>query len=410
MYILQRKNPLRLRFAFTPVISNVLFYFCFFAYATAAILRDTTLRYAYTNLAAFLWNVMWFAAIISLVNVLLFEDFTIGQMMLIAAGAIVLFVSYRHNASPIMFETFAIAVSAKNVRLKKFFNVCTLYYVGILLFVYAIYKMGIIYARPILRGEILRWGFGFIHPNNLGGYLMILGLLVALRNYKKYTVWDYLFLVFLTFVEWEGPQCRTGAFCLVILMGLMFIMQLLDRDVLRVGLFRFGFRFLYPICFSLAFVASYFYNPSNTFLAELDEFLTQRISLGKKYFDKYRFTWVGQKISINTDLGKGELMYLDSAYLRMYIVIGVLGMIVLLVSFVLMMDWCIKKKQYAYLMVLSVMAIYGITELHMDYIHWNVFMVTLGPAIGALGTGKGRNDIHHHTNTKRRKVSARAAR
>lgn len=386
------KNPLYLKSAYTKRISCFLFYLSFFMYVIASVLRDTTLKYDYADIYSFLLNFYWIPIWIAIVNILFFTDYTIGQLCIYIIFAVVYWVSYRNYANYRLYHSFLILLSARHIEWKNFIKKALILYGTLLLVVFFGYCFDLLKSVDIYyRGDEVRWTLGFVHPNLLGGYIMVFAMLWVTERYENFNFWDAIVVLALAAFTWKGPASRTSSLIMGILLFFAIISKKYGKWLLKNAITRLAIIYIYPLCFLFIFCCSYLYDEKNVFLVKLDAILSGRVRFGHLFLDKYYHTWFGQKIKqINnrTAMLTGKsAMYLDSSYMRLYVGVGIVGCLITLWIFTRIMRYAVENARWDIISGSIAMAIYGISELYITYIHWNFYLIVFAslPAFQLTG-------------------------
>ena len=75
-------------------------------------------------------------------------------------------------------------------------------------------------------------------------------------------------------------------------------------------------------------------------------------------------------------------MYLDSAYMCLYVSIGIIGLLIILFVMIAAMLYAIRMRDWGMITGLLAYGIYGISEVYMMYVFFNVFL--MGVSYGEL--------------------------
>ena len=130
----------------------------------------------------------------------------------------------------------------------------------------------------------------------------------------------------------------------------------------------------------LIIVSSAFYDGNIPWMLKLNALFSNRLSLGRKAMDLFEFTWFGQYIrnfSYAEGLTAGGYFYIDSSYLQIALMYGVLWFAVVL--FVFLVIGCRAKRQQDWTMVwiLAFMAIHSVIEPRLIQLAYNPFILAL---------------------------------
>lgn len=367
-------------------ISQVLFYICLAVYMTASLLQYTSIKSGYPDFNKLLTQIIGYCVYVAIVNVILFADYSLIQLVLYVVMMILMYHSYKNAGTRLVYQGFVIALSARQVDWKRLRKVLLYGFGTFIVAGLILYAAGILTAFEYYKGERMRLVLGYNHPNVLGCMIMTFGLIWAANYAKRHKIWDYLVLAALAAFCWFEPMSRTSAISIAFAILVMLIAQFWGERLLDCAFVRWLLSLFAPLCFLLIFGLSYFYTPDSVFFQKINAALSGRVAFGHAFLDKYLHTWMGQKIKM---VGSAEAqrtgktnMYLDSAYMRLYVSIGIIGLLIILFVMIAAMLYAIRMRDWGMIIGLLAYGIYGISEVYMMYVFFNVFL--MGVSYGEL--------------------------
>jgi hypothetical protein len=377
-------------------VSQVLFGLTFFVYMTASLLQYTSVKTDYPDLNSALTALTWICVYLAVANAVLFADFSLMQLILYAVMGVILYFSYKNCGTRLLFQGYVMALSARQVEWRKLVRGIVCYLGAFLAVCLGLYAAGVLTGYEFFKNGRARLVLGYNHPNVLGCIIMVFGLVWIACRIKKPKLWDYLIVAALTIFCWAGPMSRTAAISLGAALLLMAVQQLWGDRLLSLVWIRWLLVLSSPICFLLIFSLSYFYTPDNAFLAKANAFLNGRAAFGRAFLEKYYHTWMGQKIKM---VGTAEAertgkanMYLDSAYMRLYVSLGILALFIFLFLMIAAMLYAIRQRDWGIIIGLLAFGLYGISEVYMIYVFFDVFLIGaayMDPSDGRLLMQRG---------------------
>lgn len=365
-------------------ISRVVFYICLAVYMTASLLQYTSIKTSYPEFNKVLTQITWYCVYAAIANIILFADYSLIQIILYIAMMILLYQSYKNCGTRLVYQSFVIALSARPVDWKHLRKVL-LYGMGAFIAIcFILYAAGVLVGFEYYKGERMRLVLGYNHPNVLGCIVMTFGLIWVAAFAKRSKLCDYLVVIALAAFCWFGPMSRTSAISLAFAVLLMLVAHFWGEKLLDCIVIRWLLSLFAPCCFLLIFGLSYLYTPDNAFFQKINAALSGRVAFGHAFLDKYLHTWMGQKIKMvgtaeSQKTGKPN-MYLDSAYMRLYVSIGIIGLLIVLFVMIAAMLYAIRMHDWGLIIGLLAFGIYGISEVYMMYVYFNVFL--MGAAYG----------------------------
>lgn len=376
---MKRVNPFLIKSKYSYIISQILFYVSFWGYLSAILIGTTTIRYEYKDIYELLLRITWLCVVVSIINIILFTDYKIDQLLLYTIIAVLLYISYGNCGERMFLQSFLIVLSARKTNWKNLIKNTLVFYICILCLLFLMYFLGITYDMNMHRGEELRYTYGIIHPNTLGHHIMVLAFIWVAVRYKVLKWFDYFFVGLMAVFTWSGPHSRTSFIMIVGLLILMFLMQLWNEKIMDNIVFKLLCILCYPVCLAFSLLTCYFYNEANSTFVAMDQLLSNRVRLGHQYLQDYYHTWFGQKIVMigsqkAAKTGKGYI-YLDSAYMRLYVSIGIIGMVIAILILMAIVCYCLRQRNWGALIGLLLFAVYGISETSITYLYRNVFLI-----------------------------------
>lgn len=371
-------------------ISQILFYLGFSVYMVASLLQYTSIKTDYPDLNKVLTELTWICVYTAIANAVLFCDYSLTQLVMYVVMGIILYVSYKNCGTRLVCQGFVMALSARQIPWKTLIRRLTILMAGFLAVCLLLYQTGILTKFEYFKNGKPQMILGYNHPNVLGCIVMVFGLMWIASRIENLRVWDYLVVAGLTAFCWFGPMSRTAAISLGIALILLVVQRFWGEKLLSFVWVRWLLVLSAPVCFLMIFALSYFYTPDNPFLAKANAALSGRPAHGRAFLTKYYHTWLGQKIKM---VGTAEAertgepnMYLDSAYMRLYVSVGILALLIVLFLMIAAMLYAIRVRNHGMIIGLLVLGIYGISEVYMMYAFYNVFLI--GAAYSEYSDGK----------------------
>lgn len=360
-------------------ISNILFYISFYGYLIVYVLDMTTIHYDYPELYTLFVHISWGCVILSLINVLLFTDYNLIQKLIYIAITALLYMSYKNSNLNAFLQSWIIVLSARMTKWDKVAKY-TLILNGVMIIVaFVLYQLGITHELQFNRADEMRICLGFRHPNFLGTHIMSEALLWIAVRFKKLNMIDYIIVGVMAIFIWIVPNSRTAAYIIILSMIMTMIMKLFGNQLVKKKVFQVLCLLVYPILFLFTFMISYFYDSNSAFFLELDSVLSNRLYLAHWYLQKYLHTWTGQKIvSVGTiksmKTGKPYCM-LDSAFMRLYISLGIIAMIIAFVMLIGIVWYSLKIDNRGILIGILSFAVFAIVQPQLLYLYRNFFLI-----------------------------------
>lgn len=360
-------------------ISQIVFYITFSIYMVASLLQYTSIKSGYPEFNKVLTKIIWYCVYIAIVNVILLADYSLLQLMLYVVMMILLYYSYKNCGTRLVYQGFVFALSARQADWKKVRKLLLYLMEAFIAACLILYATGILTAFEYFKDGRMRLVLGYNHPNVLGCIVMTFGLIWIANFAERAKIRDFLVVIALTLFCWFGPMSRTAAISLGVALVVLVIQKFFGDKLLSFAWVRWLLALSSPLYFLLIFGLSYFYTPDSAFFQKVNAALSGRVAFGRAFLDDYYHTWMGQKIKM---VGSAEAqrtgkknMYLDSAYMRLYVSVGIIALLIFFAVMILAMLYAIKKSDWGLIIGLLAFGLYGISEVYMMYVFYNVFLM-----------------------------------
>lgn len=196
--------------------------------------------------------------------------------------------------------------------------------------------IGILPNNVFVRDGVTRYSFGFFYPTDYVAYIayiVIADTYIAVREKKELWLRNiiYIIIAIVTF-KFCNTRLGSGTIILVIFMGLYMKRKQL-RGFNRYEKIFLSYSYIIFAVASLALVQLYIVAPYNNFLSSLDTLLSFRLSFSKMGVLLYGYKPFGQFIKMQVGeqtLGlNGNYFYIDSSFMYIVLVYGVITLVVL---------------------------------------------------------------------------------
>ena len=316
--------------------------------------------------------------ILLVVNIVLFQRYTLRDIVVIAFGTLLIgYATITSNYNTLM-AAWIFIVAAKQVDFSRIIKL--VYYAQLmsLIIVLSMYYSKYIEDVAIYRGRLIRHSLGFVHPNQLGVVVFLLGAYRLYVRRNKASILDILILLLLAYFVKTVPNSKTSYYALFILAFILLVHIVIER---LGGNFDYSSN-VYIFIAAFANVFSIFMSLINVkkmpILKQIDSLMSSRFSMCNRTYNYYGITWFGQDVQLfikKVALGKYYHFWLDNAYMALLLRYGII--VYLSFSFIYIMSMLIQKKKKNYLIVelMCLYAIYGIMENNFFSISQNLFLL-----------------------------------
>lgn len=216
----------------------------------------------------------------------------------------------------------------------------------------------------------MRYAIGFLNPNGLSVFILILALEIIWLIRKK--SWKVVILVFVSYLLFFITKSRTDLYALILVLPFIFKLNT-SKSFIKNKVLSFTI-VLFPIV--LAFISIYFsmnYDPvAHPFEYDLNLIFSNRLYLSKFYFNQFPITLFGNSL---TNLINGAL---DSGYVSLLIRGGIISLFLYLILVTLTINKYIRSSDNVikfFVLILIVYSIIGIAELSLYQINLGLFLI-----------------------------------
>lgn len=207
---------------------------------------------------------------------------------------------------------------------------------------------------------VMRFNFGFGHPNTFSAYLFNLIIMWVWLNYNRITNKHIVLVFLLGIVNYTFTRTRTSTldiviFCILIMLAKHFADSAVLSSVSKL---------IVPVCAGVVLILIVQFPTGNPVVLLIDNILSARIRLGSYAYYHYGLTAFGQSVSF-TDVVWDSVWRLngltfDCTYTSLMVMQGVVWLVILSVGFFLL--GCKKDNRISISII--VWALYAVTEVH----------------------------------------------
>lgn len=207
--------------------------------------------------------------------------------------------------------------------------------------------------------DTVRNSLGYYHPNVLVYYAFVLFSMYFFAYWERIKWHHFLAVLVLTgglyFITWS----KTGIICTAMLIGSMVFLKYTDffKKILEWRFWKVIM--LLIICASIVVMLSY--NDQLVLIEKVNRILQGRFSLAHTYLQEYGINILGRDLPESLKIN-GEVVVIDSAYIRVLFEYGVVGITVFTAGAMALNVYLSNKKNKILLIILILFGLYGICE------------------------------------------------
>lgn len=325
------------------------------------------------------------ASLLVVIKIIIFDRYTVFNIVLLLIISIISIISYRHNAHVDILVIMLLLIGARNVNLSSIVRCHFYIYFIIMIFGVLFSLMGLIdnyVTISVLKGY--RYALGNTYPTDFSAGILYLFFDYAYLKSK----WNWRNSVTLAIVA-ISVYMITRSFgnllnSLIFICLLILIHNKVGLKIITSRLVHFFSVLLYPILAIISIMAPIQYLTStNVFLRLFDVISDFRLGYSSQAIKQYGLTLFGEDIKFfgagwGTNLVSNKYFYVDNGYLQVALLYGVIIIILLCFGFSLVIYKYAKiKNGTVLLIILIVIAIQSVSEPRLFNILYNVFLFSI---------------------------------
>ena len=282
-----------------------------------------------------------------------------------------------------LIDTGVLIVVSRNVPFRLILKCTLLVQICLMILTLLSSSFGIIENRIYYRDDgSARFSFGYSYASYLAqAYMYMCISYVAIRKKEISLITLIMMLVgnIVIFVQTDTRNPFIITFTLVVIAGLL---RFTNFDLVKLRFFRFATPFAIPLMASVSIYLGWFYNPFSTTYSTLNWMLSARISLGNKALHLYGIKPFGQYIQFISSGAAGGMVqgynYVDSSYIQMLLVDGIIFSIVLYGLFYLVTKALVHDNDYFLIICVILIAVHSTIDPQLIYLWFSPFSLICG--------------------------------
>ena len=323
------------------------------------------------------------------------DNYKISKKIVIISILLLSIISWKKAGSNVLFVMTVMILSAQGVSFNKLIKYY--FYITLILFIATIFYslLGIIQNLVYQRGNVYRYSFGINYPTDFAAHIFSLCLAYCYLHFNKLKFSSYIFFFLLAFVVNFISNARLSMITVLLIIPVMLVAQAAERKNRICRIIASFYWTSIPILGFIVGYAAYFYTPSNHLYMHFNNLLSGRLQYSKIGFDQYGFSWFGNRViehgwgSVNGHYMMGhaadQYFYLDSSYIRLMILFGLLMGIWILGVAVTISLTEIKHRHYALPAVIFLLSISSLIDQHFLELAYNPFLIALLASRNVIG-------------------------
>lgn len=327
--------------------------------------------------------------VVILLRYLVMEKNDWKDYVLIAIIGLGFIISWNHNGYNEIYNCFLLIIGAKGIDFRKICKVFLVVIGALLLLTFAAALTGhvenLVYHQ---EGRRVRMAFGVNYPTDFSAYVFYLSAVYCYLRREKIKYVEIAILVGLSAFVYLFCEARLNTICILLLaVGILYFKVQSNRSLRKGRTYQMhgGLSMLLAViptlCAGGVLAASWLYSEENPLLSIINRLLNNRLYFGKKGLDVYGLSILGRYIPMKGNGGTTKdvihYFFLDSSYMYVLLQYGAVVFGIILLIFCIMNFRARARRDWAFLIIVAVIAIQCIVEHHMMAVQYDPFLFAL---------------------------------
>lgn len=318
------------------------------------------------------------------IDVAFYKKFTLRKILVFLIVGALVAISYRASKNQSLIFAMIFIVGATGIDYKKILGMYIKVTIILATLTIIASLIGIIPNIEYVRNGTLRMALGAVYATDFGARVFYFAIACFVYRWEQLRIRDVFFYLLLAIVVWKTSYARMNmALISLLVLASLFIvifnshrnnrfLQMISRIIFKINV---G---LPIVLFIIINCLSYFYSSSKTAFLMLDSVLSGRLHLGYLAYRFYHPTLFGQVVFQrgwggidSSNSGSINYFMIDSAFVRLLLIYGVLVTIIVLLCWTILQIRLIRYGLIAYSIALAIIAISGMIDQHVFEIAYN---------------------------------------
>ena len=336
----------------------------------------------------FLVHPFYALLVVAVLRTLIQKTYNWNDCLETAAAVLIGYGLWKFGSHKDFFLLWILVLGARGIPFEKIVKVFLAVCGSILLVAMVCAGAGIIEDYTYTRDDgALRHALGTGSPTNCGAFLFFQILCWWYLRKEKITYYEAAVVLGISVFVRQFINARTASGCIA---GIAFVMciqrafyrraERQNREFSINSILASVLILSHIFMTGLIIVASALYDGNIPWMLKLNAVFSNRLTLGRKAMDLFEFSWFGQYIrnfSHAEGLTSGGYFYIDSSYLQIALMYGVLWLAVVLFAFLVIGCRAKRQKDWTMIWILAFMAIHSVIEPRLIQLAYNPFILAL---------------------------------
>lgn len=345
-------------------------------------------------------GIHWFiylAVVALFVKIYALDHYSLKEIIGKSLVLLLAIISWRlaRNIDVLLYVSFILGAKNVNFRelIKLFFVTIGILLAGTVI----ISQANVVKDAIYIRDDFHRHSLGIGYPTDTGAYVFYLLLAYYYLFFKSLTWRSYAAIAFLDVLLYEATQARNSCVLILLTIPVIWIAQRASAGkLISRGIASF-YWMIVPLAAYMTLLLAWLYRRNRPFKI-LDIALSGRLGLSHKALSKYGISLFGQHVHENGWGGvKGvknfykpnfSYFYIDSSYMRLAIIYGLILGILLIACMTIIAYRSTLKREFALAAIIMLVSLHCIVEQHLLDISYDPFLLALLATVPTFNNDK----------------------
>lgn len=372
----------------SPVSGIKIYFLAFTIYFLPNFLMQTTFSDG-TN-SHLLRLISYIAIPLLLYKIFVIDKWSRTELIIIILLLLTSVITWRAAQNNDYILLFPFIFGAKNINFK---TIIKWYLYFSMIFMLSIMAMSLLRIIPNLiyysENRPTRYALGMVFPSNIAAFILFMALAYCYLKFNHLNLWDYCGIFIAACIGMKLTNTRLDFIATILIIPVMVIAQRAYRNKKISRYLASFFWFAVPITAWIIIFGSYFYSENNYLLKKLNDLSSGRLVLGHYAFQRYKPNLFGRSIEEYSYAGvqghkyangigqSHNYFYIDSSYLRMLLLLGIVAFLVIVVCLTLVALKSTAQRTYVLSAIILIVSLSLMFEPHVIQLVYNPFLLSL---------------------------------
>ena len=237
----------------------------------------------------------------------------------------------------------------------------------------------------VVQDRGIRYALGIVYPTDLASHVLYLMAAKSYLDFKKLCWKHYVFFLVMALLMWQVANARLSTITAIILVVCLIIAKKAQNGNRFAQQTASLYWIFTPILIFVDIMATLNYDPMNQLFIKANSIFSNRLALSSEALQKYGVNlwgnhviehgWGGAKGLKMADSNALKYFYIDSSYIRLLIIYGVVALILITVIMMCISLRASVEHDYALVTVMLVVTLSCLVEQHLLDISFNPFLL-----------------------------------